>query len=303
MKDQVISVFGGSGFVGSYIVKYLLRAGAHVRVFSKNPNDALPLKIDANLGQLEMHYIDIRDQDAIKNAIAGSDAVINLIGEKIGSAKKLFITHVLFSKFLAKAVKQLNIGKFVHFSTLGVDKMYDSNYAHSKYEGDQCVHIEYKNSVIIRPSVIFGQKDNFINRLYYLLPRFPFFPISSQRIMIKPIYAGDVSNALIFILNNYHKYQGKIIDLVGDKSYSMEEIILLIEESIGKSIRTVSLPRYAHRAYVLLSRFFPDPIMNKEQTHLLRYSPRVSKNHLKQMKIQATDLEQFISSSLKETQS
>jgi len=303
MKDQVISVFGGTGFLGSYIVRDLLAAGAHVRIFSKHPDSALSLKIDAKLGQLESHYIDIRNQDAIHTALAGSDAVINLIGTKLGSAKELFITHVLFPKSLARSAKQLNIRKLIHFSTVGVDKMYDSNYAHSKYEGDQCVHKEHRKSVIIRPSLVFGQKDHFINRLYFALTRFPVFPISSQKNHMKPIYAGDISKAVLYILNHYEHYQGKMLDFVGMKSYSMQEIISLIESSIGKSVRSVSIPRYAHRAYVLLSRFFPNPIMNKEQTHLLRYSHRTSKNYLKKMEISDTDLEQFISSSLKETQS
>lgn len=303
MKDQVISVFGGSGFLGSYIVRDLLKAGAHVRVFSKHPDSALALKLDAKLGQLESHYIDIRNPDAIKTAITGSDAIINLIGIKLGSAKELFITHVLFPKFLAKAAKQLHIRKLIHFSTIGVDKMYDSNYAHSKYEGDQCVHQELRTSVVIRPSVVFGQKDHFINRLYFTLTRFPIFPISNQKNHIKPLYAGDVAKAILYILNNYEHYHNKVLDFVGTHSYSMQDIISLIETSIGRHIRSIRIPRHIHRAYVLISRFFPNPIMNKEQTHLLRYSHRTSKNYLKRMEISATDLEQFISSFLKEKQS
>lgn len=300
MKDQVVSVFGGSGFLGSYIVRDLLASGAHVKIFSKNPESALHLKIDAKLGQLESHYIDIRNQDAIKNAIEGSDAVINLIGTTLGSAKKLFITHVLFPKFLARAAKHSGIHRLIHFSTIGVDRIYDSNYAHSKYEGDQCVHQEHRHAIVIRPSVVFGQKDHFINKLYFTLTRFLIFPISNQKNHVNPIYAGDISKSVVQLLNNYDRYQGRVLDFVGTTSYSMHDIISLIESSIGKNIRSISLPRYLHRAYVLLSRLFPNPIMNKEQTHLLRHSHRTSKNYLKRMEISATDLEKFISSYLKE---
>ncbi len=296
MKGHTISVFGGSGFLGTYIVRALLKSGANVRIYSDNPNSALCLKIDAALGQLQLHKINICDHNSIKEAIIGSDSVINLIGIKQGSAKQLFITHVLFPKLLAKYAKQLHVSKFIHFSAIGVDKMYESTYAHSKYEGDQCVHRELNKSVILRPSLAFGQKDHLISKLYFLLPRLSIFPISNKMNSIKPIYAGDLAKALMFILQNYRKYQGKTLELTGSKSYSLGSIINIIGHTLGKNIHSVSLPKSIYRAYIILSRFFPEPIMNKEHSHLLRYAGRNKKNHLKQMNIEATDLETFITS-------
>jgi NADH dehydrogenase len=296
MKGQIISVFGGSGFLGSYIVRGLLAAGAYVKIYSDNPNNALPLKVSASLGQLKAYKINICDHNAVKEAITGSTTVINLIGIKCGSAKQLFVTHVLFPKLLAKYSKQLNISKLIHFSAIGVDKIYESTYAHSKYEGDQCVRREFSKSIIIRPGLVFGQNDHFINRLYFLLPRFPIFPMLDKMNVIKPMYAGDVAKVLMLILKNYEKYQGKTLELSGQKSYSMKSIISMINNTLRKNIKFISLPTHVFRIYVLLSRCFPEPIMNKENTHLLRYNGRNIKNHLKQMNITSTDLESFISS-------
>lgn len=295
MKGQTITVFGGSGFLGGYIVRDLINAGANIRIYSDNTSDAISLKMGANLGQVKVYRINICDHNAIKSAITGSDAIINLIGIRNGSAKELFTTHVLFPKFLAKYAKHLNIPKLIHFSTIGVDKMYDSTYAHSKYEGDQCVSTEFNKSIILRPTLVFGQKDNFINRLYFLLPRFPIFPITHKMKNIKPIYAGDLAKIVLRLLNDYKKYQSKVLDISGQKSYSMKSITSIISNSIGKNIKLMSLSNTLYRSYVLVSRLFPDPIMDKEHTHLLRYNGRNLRNHLKQMKINSTDLESFIS--------
>ena len=302
MKDRIISVFGGSGFLGGYIVRDLLAAGAHVKVFSNNPDQALPLKINAPLGQLETHYINISDQDAIKNAITGSDTIINLIGTRTESARHLFMVHVVFPKLLAKCAKQLHISRLIHFSTIGVEKSYESNYAHSKYEGDQCVHNEHHNSVIVRPGLVFGQNDHFIYRLYFLMMKLPFFLTANRNKTIRPIHASDVSHAVLNILAHYKKYQGRIVNLVGTKDYSLDTILSIIEKNLRKKISVVSLPTYAYRMYVSLSRLLPEPIMDKEQLHLLRYNynNNTSKNYLKRMQIQDRDLEEFMLSDLGE---
>jgi len=296
MKGKVISVFGGSGFLGCYLIRELLKLGAHIKVFSRTPEKALDLKTQAKLGQLELHRIDITKIDSIKEAINGSDTIINLIGIRSGSSKQLFTTHVLFPKLLAKCAKLANIPHLIHFSTIGVERNYESSYAHSKYEGDQCVHNENPKSVILRPGLVFGQNDHFLYRLYFSMIKLPFFVTSNNHKSIKPIHASAIVNLVFDILNHYQKYQGKIINITGNKDYSIQEVLQMLEQVIGKRINILSLPGIAYKLYSSFFKLLPRPIMDKEQAHLLKYhySDSFLKNHLKADQIQDKDLESFI---------
>lgn len=278
MNKEKAVIFGGTGFIGRDIVRKLLKKGSRVKIFSKNPEEADDLKTNASLGQLESSYIDIKNEEKIKEAIDGADFVINLIGIKSGSAKDFFTTHVLFPKILAKSIKRMGIKKFIHFSTIGVDKVYDSRYAHSKYEGEQCIYTEAPNSVIVRPSLVFGEQDNFLYTLYYSLLNYPVFPIAMHETETKPVYVGDVSKAALAILENYDSYKRKVVNIAGEKSYSMSSILEMIQTSIGKRTNLLKLPSPLYRSYVLLSRLLPNHIMNKEYTHLLRCQHNSKRN-------------------------
>lgn len=293
---ETIVIFGGTGFIGKDITQKLLKQGHKIKIFSKNPDEAGELKTNASLGQLESHYIDITNEESIKGAITGADSVLNLIGIKSGSKKDFFLTHVMFPKLLAKSIKTLKIKKLIHFSSIGVDKIYDSGYAHSKYEGDQCIHIEARHSVVVRPSLVFGQGDHFIHKLYYISLNYLLLPVASSSAETKPVFLGDVSKSILEILENYDSYKGKVIDIVGEKSYSMKSIIELIQSSIGKKINFLPLPNPIYRGYVLLSRLLPDHVMSKENTHLLRCSHKSSRNIFEENSNQLTTLESFLSS-------
>jgi len=302
MQNKVISVFGGAGFLGNYITRSLLDSGAKVRILSHHPDKALPLKIKAKLGQLELQYLNISDIESIKNGIAGSYAIVNLIGSRNDSKKNLFLTNVFFPKTLAKCAKQQKIDKLIHFSTIGVEDTYESSYAHSKYEGDQYLQHEYKQSVILRPGLVFGHHDHFICKLYFLMSRLPVFVANNIHKTIKPVYAGDIANLVLDVLQNYKNYQGHVFNVTGTKEYSLWTILLALEQSIGKKINIITLRNAIYTLYLALSsRIFPKPLMDKEYIHLLSYNyNRVPKNILKEIQINSKDLEQFILSGLKE---
>jgi len=302
MQNKVIAVFGGTGFLGNYIVNSLLNSGATIRILSRNPSKALPLKINAKLGQLSLIYVNTSDADSIKNSIAGSDAVINLIGSRSASKKDLFLANVLFPKTLAKCIKDLKIPHFIHFSTIGVEDTYESNYAHSKYEGDQYLHHECKNAIILRPGLVFGLHDHFIYKLYFLMSRLPIFVATNLNKTIKPIYAGDIANLVVNILQDYNRYQGGIFNVTGTKEYSLSSIMLALSQGIGKKINVITLKKSAYSLYLtLLSKILPRPLIDKEYSHLLFYNyNRIPKNILKEIKIDSKDLEKFILSGLKE---
>jgi|GEM_PF-2367067 NADH dehydrogenase len=278
MNKEITVIFGGTGFIGRDIAQKLLKKGSLIKIFSKSPEKATDLKTNAALGQLQNEYIDITNEGEVKAAITGANTVINLIGIKSGSAKDFFTTHVLFPKMLAKLVKALGIKKFIHFSTIGVDKIYDSKYAHSKYEGEQRIRTETSNYVVIRPSLVFGQQDDFLHKLHYSLLNSPLLITSIQQIEFKPIYVGDVSNAALAILENYDKYKRKAIDLVGEKEFSMNSILEIMQTSIEKNTKLIKLPKPLYRSYVLISRFLPNHLMSKEYTHILRYNHKAKKN-------------------------
>jgi nucleoside-diphosphate-sugar epimerase len=302
MQNKVISVFGGTGFLGNYVVNSLLKSGAAIRILSRNPTKALPLKINAKLGQLSLVYTNILDVESINDAIAGSDTVINLVGSRSSSKKELFLTNVLFPKVLAKCVRQQKIPHLIHFSTIGVENTYESNYAHSKYEGDQYLLHECKNAIILRPGLAFGLNDHFIYKLYFLMSRMPFFIATNLNKTIKPVYAGDIAQIVINILQNYKQYQGHTFNITGTKEYSLSTIMLALSKGIGKKINIITLKKSTYTLYLtLLSKILPKPLMDKEYTHLLFYNyDRAPRNILKEIQIDSKDLEQFILSGLKE---
>ena len=164
MEQQVITVIGGTGFLGRYVVKLLAGAGYTVRVIARNPNAALHLKTAGDVGQVVLMNGNLSKPESLADKFKGSYAVINLVGILYEGGRQRFSSlHAKGPETLAKLAKQAGVKRFIQISALGVDKAKTSNYAQSKLQGEKALQAVFPEATILRPSVVFGPEDNFFN--------------------------------------------------------------------------------------------------------------------------------------------
>lgn len=198
IKRKVVTIFGGSGFIGRHVVKLLAAEGYVIKVASRIPEAANYLKTAGFVGQIVPLYCDYKDPASLREAMAGSDIVINTIGILRQSRRHKFQRiHQELPAMIAEAAARENVSRFVHISALGVDQA-KSHYAQSKRAGEKAVLQACPWATILRPSVIFGADDNFFNMFARLSRMMPVLPlIGGGKTKFQPVYAGDVAHAVM----------------------------------------------------------------------------------------------------------
>ncbi len=159
--DRLVTLFGGGGFVGRYVAQHIYKTGARVRIAQRDPRQAFFLKPLGALGQTQFVAADIRNPDQVAAAIKNSDAVVNLVGTLKGDFEGI---HVDGARNVAEAAAAAGAGSLVHVSAIGADPSSESRYGRSKGEGEEAVRAAFPSATVMRPSVLFGREDNFINR-------------------------------------------------------------------------------------------------------------------------------------------
>jgi uncharacterized protein YbjT (DUF2867 family) len=282
MKNQIITIFGGSGFIGSHIVKELVKTGAYIKIVSRYPEQALYLRTTAGVGQLFFQKLDIYNYDSIENAVQNSDIIINLIGILNGSEKQFTYVHTTFPKIMAKFAKKSQVKQLIHFSALGAKKAYDSMYAHSKYEGEKILLKEFPEATIIRPSTVFGSGDKFTNKLSALIALSPILLLLNHgKTKLQPVYVGDIAKAVAkIVISNKIEYKGRVFEIAGNKIYSLKSIIELLKEQLNKDIIEINVPYYLYLIVALLCECFPKPPITVDQLKLLKYNNTLDKQNI-----------------------
>ncbi len=214
----LVTVFGGSGFVGRYVVRDLLSAGWRVRVAVRRPREALFLKPQGGLGQTQFVAADVTKPETVARACAGADAVINLVGS---FARVDAIQH-LGAGAIAAAAQAAGVKALVHVSAIGADVASASAYGRSKGEGEAAVRRGFPNAAILRPSLIFGREDAFTNRFAKMIAGLPVVPIARAAAKFQPVYVGDVAHAVVAALGA--DAAGKTYELGGPDVLSMGDI-------------------------------------------------------------------------------
>lgn len=236
LDGQLITVLGGGGFLGRYVVQRLLARGARVRVAGREPRKAVFLKPLGGLGQTQFAAADVRDAASVARAIAGSDAVINLVG----SFDDMAAVQTTGAKNVAAAAKLAGVATLVHISAIGADSGSLSAYGRSKGDGEAAVRAAFPAAVILRPSIIFGREDNFINRFAGLIQFLPVIPVIAPGTKFQPVYVGDVADAVVAALDA--KAAGKTFELGGPQVLTMSELQQWIANAIGRSPLFVDVP-------------------------------------------------------------
>ena len=194
---RLVTVFGGSGFIGRHVVAALARDGWRVRVACRRPDLAFFLQPLGKVGQIFPVQANLRNPASVAAAVRGAEAVVNLVGVLAEGGKQKFSTlHAEGAKAVAEAAVAAGVEHFVHVSAIGADKNSHSVYARTKAEGEAAIRAAFPGAVILRPSVVFGPEDQFFNRFGTLARYLPFEPVIGEATRFQPVYVGDVAHAV-----------------------------------------------------------------------------------------------------------
>lgn len=196
--SKLVTIYGGSGFVGRYIARRLAQQGWRIRVAVRRPNEALFVKPYGVVGQVEPVLCNIRDDASVRAVMKGADAVVNCVGILVPEGKNRFdAVQAEGAARIARIAAEEGVGQLVHLSAIGADAQSDSDYSRSKAEGEAAVLSAFPGAVILRPSVIFGPEDGFFNRFAGMTRFGPILPVVGAETKFQPVYVDDVAKAAV----------------------------------------------------------------------------------------------------------
>ncbi len=196
--SKLVTIYGGSGFVGRYIARRMAQAGWRVRVAVRRPNEALFVKTYGAVGQVEPLLCNIRDDASVRRALQGADAVVNCVGTFDKGGKNNFdAVQAQGAGRIARIAAEEGVGNLVQISSIGADVNSDSDYSRTKAEGEVAVVAAFPDAVILRPSVIFGSEDGFFNRFAAMTRFGPLLPVVGANTRFQPVFVDDVAQAAV----------------------------------------------------------------------------------------------------------
>lgn len=271
MEPKKICIIGGSGFVGRYLVKELASAGHQVKVLCRHPSRATFLKVSGNVAQVVCDYMDITKPDTLTNQFNGFDSVINLLGIASESGTQTFrAIQEKGAALIAKEAKRAGVPQFIQMSALGVERAKGSLYAKTKLAGEQAVLSTYADATIIRPSVIFGAEDTFINLFAKLGTYSALLPlIGNGTTLFQPVYVDDVARAMAHIVNQPH-LGGKIYELGGPQKMSLRAILSYISHTTGRRNAFIPIPFFVAAPMGRILSLAPGTPLTSDQVRLLK---------------------------------
>lgn len=261
--NKIACVFGGTGFIGRYIVESLAQKGYTIKIPSRSPQKGYFLKPYGDVGQIVPIFCD-GSEPSITSHIKGCDVVINCIGILYETRKSSFKkTHTDYPEKLAKICTVENVKHFVHLSALGCDQS-KSKYARSKLAGENAILESYPTAAILRPSIVFGAEDNFFN-MFKKLPILPL--IGGGKTKFQPIYVGDIADAVTHAI--MHDKTG-IFELGGPKVYSFKDLFQKLNEVTGYKRPTLYLPTPIAYIQAFFLGLLPKPLLTIDQVRSLK---------------------------------
>lgn len=266
MTDRLVTLIGGGGFLGRYVAQELLSTGARVRIAQRDPRGAVFLKPLGGLGQTQFVACDIRKPDSVARAVAGSDGVVNLVGILKGDFQAFQVDG---ARHVAEAAAQAGAGALVHVSAIGADPQSASAYGRSKGEGEAAVSAAFPNATILRPSIMFGREDQFVNRFAGMIASAPVVPVLRAAAKFQPVFVGDVAAAIVAALADPAQFGGRVFELGGPDVISMGGLIRWIAEATGRKPAIVELPD-AVGAMIASAGFLPGAPITQDQWRMLQ---------------------------------
>jgi NADH dehydrogenase len=271
MAARVITVFGGSGFIGRYLVQCLARRGWLVRVAVRHPDSALFLKPFGDVGQITPVAASLRHTGSVQAAVAGADAVVNLVGILHQRGRQRFdAIHAGGARTVAEAATAAGAGRLVQMSALGADPASPADYARSKAAGEAAAAAAFPGATIVRPSVVFGPEDDFFNRFAAMARFSPALPrVGGGTTRFQPVYVGDVAEAMARMLDD-DGTRGRTYELGGPQVYTFKELLELTLRAVDRRRLLLPLPFWAASLQATFLELLPKPPLTRDQVRLLR---------------------------------
>ena len=246
---NLVTVFGGGGFIGRYVCEILLKSGVRVRVAQRNPKQAYFLQPLGEMGQLDIVRADVGNPDSVAAAVAGADTVINLVAIMGGAMHAVNATG---AGHVAKAATAAGATTLVHISAIGADPLGASLYAQSKGDGEAMVRAAFPQSTIVRHSLVFGPEDQLTNRFAKLLAMLPLYPVIAPKTRVQPVYVHDLASAIAAAALDPVQHRAKTYEIGGPQVMTMRELTAAIGAAAGQSTALIDMPDFAAS---LMSRF------------------------------------------------
>jgi NADH dehydrogenase len=284
-QQRIITVFGGGGFIGRYVCEALFKTGVRVRVAQRTPRNAFFLQPLAAVGQLDLVRADFTRAESLDAAVEGAWGVINLVGAFGG---RLDVVHGEAPGRMAELAAKAGAASLVHVSAIGVGKDSASFYARTKAEGEEKVRNAFPAATIIRPSVVFGQEDQFTNR-FAGMSRLPIVPVLGGRTRFQPIYVRDLGLAIAKAAQEPERFAGDSYELGGPDILTMHELNRVIADAAGRKPELVDLPDFVGNAISKLG-FLPGMPITRDQWIMLQKDNVASGPGLEAFGIQPTPL-------------
>lgn len=233
--QNLVTVFGGSGFVGAQAVRQLARAGWRIRVAVRNPAKAYAMRLHGDVGQIDIVQANVRNEPSLRRALSGATAAVNLVAVARETGRQGFqALHVMGAHNVAVAAQAEGVTRLVQMSALGADANSESKYARTKAQGEAAARAIYPDAVVLRPSVIFGPEDNFFNRFAAMAQISPALPlIGGGHTRFQPVFVGDVGKALARTVNA-PEAAGQTYELGGPAAFTFRDLMELMLAEIGK---------------------------------------------------------------------
>jgi len=265
MRGKLITIFGGGGFVGRYVCEDLLAAGARVRVAQRDPQGAIRIKPLGNLGQVQLVAADVTREDSVARAVHGADMVVNLVG----SFDSMDTVQHRAAAIVAKAAKAAGSEALIHMSAIGADSDSNSLYGRSKGDGEAAVRDAFGGATILRPSIIFGREDQFVNRFAGMIRLAPVMPVIGSDTKFQPVFVGDVAQMVACCLQDPAAHAGQIYELGGPQVLTMMELNRWIASAIGRKPVFVPVPDLAAKGLAMTTGWMPGAPITPDQYRML----------------------------------
>jgi len=264
-SEELVTVFGGGGFIGRYVCETLLKRGVRVRIAQRNPRQAFFIQPLGQVGQFGFERADITNVASVRNAVHGASAVVNLCGLFGAEMQRV---HVDGARNVAEAASAAGIGSLVQVSAIGASTESQSAYGRTKGEGEEAVRGAYPGATIIRPSLVFGPEDDLTNR-FAAMARLPFLPIIAGKRNFQPVYVRDLGKAIALAALDPKQFGGRTYEIGGPQVMSMVDLHKAILEITGQTPEIAPLPDLFGD---LLSRFgwLPGAPLTRDQWLMLQ---------------------------------
>ncbi|PLK22626.1 complex I NDUFA9 subunit family protein [Porphyrobacter sp. TH134] len=263
LSGQLITIFGGTGYIGNYVAQSLLARGARLRLASRSPGKAQDLKPLANLGQLQLMPCDITRDEHVAAALDGASHVVNLVGAFAGDLEKLMGEA---PGTIARMAQNKGVKSFVHVSAIGADDASSTAYARGKALGERRVFEAFPKATVLRPSIVFGKDDNFLNLFGGMIEMLPVLPVFGPEAKLQLVYADDVAEAVAVALEHPELHGGHIYELGGPEQLTMMEIHERIAAAQGRKRTFLPVPDSLSATFAAL----PGTPMSRDQWTLLK---------------------------------